>query len=128
MSKKYNLGNSFKFAFSGIKEALIKEPNFRIHIVLALSIMILAIILGLSTIDWLILLFTISFVLILELINTGLEALVDLVSPEISEKARIAKNVSAAAVLLAAILSIIVGVILFLPKIINSKIFPISFI
>lgn len=78
--------------------------------------MVLGIISGLHLLEWLILGFTIIFVLILELLNTGVEALVDMVSPEIQEKARIAKDVSAAAVFMGAMFSLVVLIVLFLPK------------
>lgn len=109
---------SFSFAFDGIKTAFKEEPNFKIHVVLALLALILAVILGFSGIEWLILLFTITLVLTLELVNTALEEIVNLVSPEIKEGAKVAKDVSAAAVLISAILAIVVGLVLFLPKII----------
>lgn len=108
---------SFGYAFSGLKTALKNEPNIRIHLLISLLTIILAFFLGFSPVEWIILAFTISFVLILELINTSLEALVNIVSPEIKEEARIAKDVSAAAVLAAALLSVIVAGFLFLPKV-----------
>jgi undecaprenol kinase/diacylglycerol kinase (ATP) len=108
---------SFGYAFSGIRTALKKEPNIRIHLVLALLAIILAYFLKFSPVEWIILAFTISFVLILELINTTLETLVNIVSPEVREEARVAKDVSAAAVLISAILSVVVGAFLYLPKI-----------
>jgi diacylglycerol kinase len=77
----------------------------------------LAFFLGFSPVEWIILAFTIAFVLILELINTTLEILVNIVSPEIKEEARIAKDVSAAVVLIGALLSLVVGAFLFLPKV-----------
>jgi diacylglycerol kinase len=117
MSKNRSLKKSFEFAITGIKEALKSEPNFRIHLILAISALLLASLLGFSSIEWLILTFTIFFVLILELINTVLEKIVDLVSPETKPAARVAKDVSAATVLLSAILAVIVGLVLFLPKI-----------
>jgi diacylglycerol kinase len=117
MSREYSVTKSFKFAFEGIKAVFKKEPNLRIHFIFAIIALVTAFLLGFSTIEWLILAFTIFFVLILELLNTALEALVDLVSPEIKPEAKIAKDVSAAAVFLAAILSVVVGIVLFLPKI-----------
>jgi diacylglycerol kinase len=117
MSKEYSTLKSFSFAFDGIASALKQEPNFRIHIILGLIVLVAAYFLKFTSIEWLILILTIFFVLVLELINTTLEQLVDLVSPEVQPKAKIAKDVSAAAVLLSAIFSIIVGAILFLPKI-----------
>lgn len=108
---------SFSYAFSGIKTALRNEPNIRIHLVLALLASILAFFLNFSPTEWIILAFTIAFVLILELINTTLETIVDIVSPEATEQAKLAKDVSAAAVFISALLSIIIGAFLYLPKI-----------
>lgn len=76
-------------------------------------------VLRLSTIEWLLLSFTIFYVLTLELLNTVMESFVNLVSPEYKHFAKVAKDVSAACVLLAAFLSVIVGFVLFLPKILN---------
>ena len=117
MGNAHKVTKSFTFAFSGIKTAFEKEPNFKIHTIAATLALILASILGFSLIEWLILLLTIALVLIVELINTSVEALVNIVSPEIQEGARVAKDVLAASVLISAILATIVGVFLFLPKI-----------
>lgn len=117
MSKKYSLGRSFYFAAEGIKTAFKKEPNFRLHLIIAAAVLVTAAFLRFTGLEWLILAFTIFFVLILELINTALEAIVDLISPEIKPTAKLAKDVSAAAVFLAALAAFIVGLILFLPKI-----------
>lgn len=116
MSSDYGLSQSFKFAFSGIKAALRREPNFRIHITISVLSLFIAFILGFSAIEWLILVMTITFVLVLELVNTALEEIVNLLSPDLKLKAKIAKDVSASAVLLSAIVAIIVGVALFVPK------------
>ncbi len=97
--------------------ALKQEPNLRIHFVAATLALALGATLGLKTFEWLLLAFTIFYVITLELLNTVLEAIVDLVSPEIKSYAKIAKDVSAACVLLAALMSIIVGLVLFVPKI-----------
>jgi len=116
MSKTRSLYKSFGFASQGFKEALKNEPNFQIHTIIGIIVVIAAWLSGFNTFEWLLLAFTIAFVLILELFNTSLEAIVDMVSPEIKPKAKIAKDVSAAAVLIAAVLSIIVGVALFATK------------
>ena len=118
MGLTHSTVKSFKYAFQGVNTAMKNEPNFRIHIIFAVSALILGLILKLNTVEWLLLTFTIFYVLTLELLNTVLEAMVDLVSPEITPYAKIAKDVSAACVLLAALMSIIVGFALFLPKII----------
>lgn len=117
MSRRYNVIGSFRFALSGLQEVLFNEPNFQIHAVMGITALIAAKILGLTRNEWIILLFTIAFVLILELFNTALENIVDLVSPEVRPEAKIAKDVAASAVLISAILSIIIGTMLFVPKI-----------
>lgn len=78
---------------------------------------ILGIVLKISVSEWFNLIVVIAFVLILELINTAVEAMVDMISPEIQEKAKIAKDVSAGAVLISSIAAFLVGAIIFLPKI-----------
>lgn len=118
MSRKYPITKSFLFAISGLKSALIREPNFRIHITLAILASTAAYFLNFNLLEWLILAITIFLVITFELINTVLESLVNLISPELTPEAKIVKDVSAAAVLVSAIFSVIVGAILFLPKII----------
>lgn len=119
MGLKHDTTKSFMYAFEGIRTALKEEPNFRIHFAISFVALILAYILKLTKVEWLILLTTIFLVLVLELINTTLEALVDIVSPETHPKAKIAKDVAAAAVLLSAIFAVIVGAVLFFPKILS---------
>lgn len=116
MSKEHSTPKSFVFAFSGIREALKNEPNLRIHFLVGLLAIVLAFYFSFTSIEWIILLITICFVLMVELINTSLEALVNLVSPELKTEAKLAKDVAAAAVLISAVLSIVVGIFLFLPK------------
>ncbi len=117
MSKTHSTFSSFSYAFSGIRLALKNEPNIRIHFIIAVLVAILAYFLGFSRVEWIVLAFTIAFVLILELINTTLEEIVDMVSPGTRPKAKVAKDVSAAAVLISALLAVVVGAFLFLPKI-----------
>ncbi|MEK7061333.1 MAG: diacylglycerol kinase family protein [Patescibacteria group bacterium] len=111
---------SFKYAIDGIKEAYISEKNMKVHFLLMILAIVLAVILKLSSVEWAILVVTIGLVLILEFINTSLEQIVDIVSPEKQEKAKIAKDVAAAGVLIAAIIAILVGIFLFVPKCING--------
>lgn len=117
MSKLHSIPNSFSYAFQGVISAFKNEPSFRIQIAIAIISLILGYFLKLEKTEWLILVIVIFTVLILELINTTLEALVDIISPQIHPQAKVAKDVSAAAVLFSSILSVIVGVIIFLPKI-----------
>lgn len=116
MSLHHSTAKSFKYAFQGLGTAIKNEPNFRIHIVFAILALGMGLFLKLSSLEWLFLTFTIFFVLTLELLNTVLEAIVNIASPEMNPYAKVAKDVAAACVLLAAFMSIVVGVALFLPK------------
>ena len=117
MGLKHSTSKSFSFAFQGIKTAFKNEPNLRIHTLITIVVLTIAYFFGFSAFEWLLLAFTIFFVITLELLNTVLEAIVNLVSPEVQPHAKIAKDVSAAMVLVAATMSVIVGLILFIPKI-----------
>ncbi len=116
MSKKHWAPKSFSFAFEGLKSASKNEPNLRIHLLFAVIVISLGLVLKLKALEFAIIILTISLVITLELINTMLEALVDLVSPEIRPAAKLAKDVAASAVLVSAITSIIVGLLIFLPR------------
>lgn len=109
---------SFSFAFEGLRTAFKQEANFKVHVIISIVVTVAAILLRFNTIEWLILLLTIALVIILELVNTSLETIVNLVEPDIKEQAKIAKDISAAAVLISAGVSITVGLALFAPKII----------
>ena len=115
--RDWSLVTSFKYASRGLRDALREETNLRIHLLVAVTALILAGYLRFNFLEWIILILTISLVFSLELINTTLETLTDIVSPEIKEKARIAKDVSAAGVMLAAFTAVIIGALLYLPKI-----------
>ena len=117
MSKKGNFIKSFGYAGSGIKEAFQNEPNFRFHTLAGIIAIILGIIFHFSTIKFAILILTISFVIVLELINTCIEKIVDIISPNYSPVAKVVKDISAAVVLISAFAAIAVGLLLFLPQI-----------
>ncbi len=119
MGLNHSKTKSFSYAIEGIKEAFKQEPNLRTHSFIAVLVVIAALFLGFTTIEWVLLIITVFLVLTLELLNTALEALVDLVSPEIKSQAKIAKDVSAAVVLFVSVLSLIVGALLFGPKILT---------
>ena len=115
--KSKNILNSFKYAFDGIKTALKTERNMKIHITIMILVIIAGIILKISKIEWIICIILFGFVISLELVNTAIENTVDLITMEKNPKAKIAKDVSAGAVLISAIGSAIIGLIIFLPKI-----------
>jgi len=123
MSKTHSTLESFSYAWNGIKVAIKNEPNIQVHLIIAVIAIALGLAFRLNPNEWIILSFTIAFVLILEFINTALEAIVDMVSPRIRKEAKLAKDVAAAAVLVSAILSVIVGIFLFLPKILTLNLF-----
>ncbi len=113
-----NLFYSFKYAYKGISYSFINERNFRIHIFLGFLATVLGIVLKISSTDLAILIFTIAAVLILELINTSIEAIVDLtIGRSFHPLAKIAKDCSAAAVLIASISALLIAILLLLPKV-----------
>lgn len=117
MHSDHSILQSFKFAYNGLKESFKAEPNLRIHFSLGTLAVILGFLLHISLDEWAILVTTITFVIVAELLNTVLENIVDMVSPEVQEKAKIAKDVSAAVVLIMATTSVVIGLIIFLPRI-----------
>ena len=113
------LRKSFSFAIAGVKYTLKTQPNMRVHLGLAFIAIMAGIVFQISSSDWLALVIVISFVFILELINTAIETLVDLYTIEYHHLAKVAKDTAAGAVMVAAGMSVCVGLIIFLPKIIN---------
>lgn len=112
-----NIGQSFSHAFSGIKETLANERNFKIHLTCAVIALTLACFLKIDLISWLILIQVIAFVLTAELINTALEYLVDLASGSFYHPlAKTAKDTAAGAVFVASASAFICGVLIFGPR------------
>jgi diacylglycerol kinase len=106
---------SFGYAFEGVAYIVRTQRNARIEIVVGIAAVVLAAWLGITNVEWAVLLVTIAFVLGLEWINTSLELAVSLASPERHPSAKAAKDVAAACVLLGAAVSILVGLLLFAP-------------
>lgn len=113
------LGRSFKAAFEGIKATYVKEQNIKIHTVIAILVLIFGFILEISYAEWLVCLVLIGFVLMAEFFNTAIEYVVDLASPNIHPLAKAAKDTASAGVLMMAILSAIIGCVIFVPKLIG---------
>jgi len=109
---------SFSFAIQGLKIAL-RQPNFKIMICIAVIVMGLAGFLGISREEWLILLLIIGIVLSLEVLNTTVETLLDLVQPQFSPKVKVVKDLVAGVVLISILVSVTTGIIIFLPKFLN---------
>src|SRR5687768_8271410 len=107
---------AFSFAFQGLAHAWRTQPHLRIHVGIGSLAVVVAAAFRLSPGEWAVLMLTITAVLVLELLNTVVEAVVNLASPEHHPLAKVAKDVAAAAVLVAAIGSVFVGAVLFLPR------------
>ena len=113
------LVDSFNFAIDGMISALRNEKHMKVHILAAIVIVILAILINASKVEILVISLSVCFVIITELINTAVEALVDLISPERHPLAKLAKDVAAGAVLVAAINAGCVGYLLFYDKLLD---------
>lgn len=110
---------SFQFAFNGIKLLITKEHNAWIHCFAAVCVLIAGALLGLSHMEWIAVVVVIGAVLAAEAVNSSIEALADLVSPEYNEAIKRTKDLAAGAVLIMAIAAAIVGLIIFIPKIMD---------
>lgn len=113
------IAKSFKYAFEGFFTSFKTERNMKIHIIIMLLVIIIGFLLKITTLEWIICIILFSIVIAGELFNTAIETVVDMVMPHKDEKAKIAKDISASAVLVLAIGSALIGLIIFVPKIID---------
>ncbi|KJD42059.1 diacylglycerol kinase [Paenibacillus polymyxa] len=104
---------TFRYAAEGVVYALRTQVNMRIHAVVALLVIVAGLTLRISRLDWLFVCMAIAIVMVAELINTAVEAAVDLISPDIHPLAKAAKDTAAGAVLLAAVFAVIIGIFVF---------------
>lgn len=114
--KNKNFFKSLKNALNGILYTIKTQNNIKIQIFFAVIVVLLGMFLKLTNIEWAILCITIFLVFFAELTNTAIEKVIDLYTEEYNEKAKIAKDVAAGAVTITAILSIIIGMLIILPK------------
>ena len=112
------LKKSFSYAFKGIDDVVSNEPNMKIHVCVAILVVIMAFLLKISMIEWIILVLFIGLVLAAEVINTTIENLVDMYTKDYNERAKVVKDTAAGTVLILAITSAIIGLMIFIPKII----------
>ncbi len=120
--KKFKISdrlNSFRFAFNGIRILFVNEHNAWIHLVAALLVLIAGIVLKISASEWLAVIFAIGLVFTAEAINTSIEKLSDFVSPEKRISIAEVKDLAAAGVLISAITALLIGLIIFVPKILT---------
>ena len=119
MTKMKKIRNSFKYAIEGTWTSFKTERNMKIHIFIMILVIIAGIILKINKSEWIICIILFAIVIGSELFNTSIETIVDMVMPEKNEKAKIAKDVSAGAVLVVAIGAAIIGLVIFVPRILN---------
>lgn len=119
VSRANTLWGSFGYAFAGIGYCLRTQRNFRIHTGAAVAVVVVGTILGLASVEWAVLAVTVTMVMVAEMINTVVEAAVDLASPGYHPLAKVAKDVAAGAVLLTAIGAVVIGVCIFVPHLLH---------
>ena len=107
---KKKLRNSFKYAFSGIKLCIKDEQNMLIHLTMAILVIICGFIFEISKFEWII-------VMMMELLNTAIENVCDAVTDKENKYIKVAKDTAAGAVLVIAIVSAIIGLLIFIPRI-----------
>ncbi|MFZ1527132.1 MAG: diacylglycerol kinase family protein [Ferruginibacter sp.] len=108
---------SFVYAWQGIRHCFAKEANFKIHAGIAAVTLLLSALLKISSLEWLVIAICIALVMGMEMLNTAIEHLCNLVYPGRSNHIKIIKDVAAAAVMVCAIAAAACGLIIFLPKI-----------
>ncbi len=111
------LEKSFKHAFKGLRYAITYERNFQIELVIGFIVLVLILVLKLKNWEAIILLLMIMWVLIVELTNTAVERVVDILKPRIHPYARLVKDIMAAVVLISSTAAVAIGIIIFLPYI-----------
>lgn len=112
--------DSFRDAFRGLLFVIQNERNARIHLLFSGLVAAAGVLFRISNLEWLVLILTIAMVWITEIYNTALERLINLVHPEWGEEAGICKDISAAGVILSALISIVVGLLIFGPRLYRS--------
>lgn len=116
--KNSNFLDSFSFAVTGIKTAFAEERNMRKHAVSALLVLVAGLIFKVSIVEWMMLALCVFLVITFEIVNSAIENVVDLASDyHFSMRAKKAKDMAAGAVLMVSILAVIIGVLIFLPKV-----------
>ncbi|MGB0931418.1 MAG: diacylglycerol kinase family protein [Chitinophagales bacterium] len=113
------LYKSFSYAFKGIYQVFRYELNMQIHLLAAVVVVIAGFVLQLTATEWCLVIFAIVGVWIAEMFNTSIEVLTDLVSPDYHELAGKVKDIAAGAVVLATLGAVVIGGIVFLPKVIS---------
>lgn len=118
-SKRFSLSDrikSFRYAISGLRVLFKEEHNARVHLAITFLVIILGVFFGLSVTEWVVIVLTIGFVLVTEILNTAIEDIADFISPQRDVRIKRIKDLGAAAVLLSAVTAVVIGGLIFLPK------------
>ncbi len=110
---------SFTYAFHGLRVLLREEHNSRIHLLATLCVIVAGVVLHISALEWVAVAFAVGIVFSAEIFNSAIEDLSDVVCPERDERIKKVKDLSAAAVLVSAFTALIVGLVIFIPKIVT---------
>ena len=119
VDKKKSVFSSFSRAFDGIKSAYSTEYHMVIHGYFAMAVIICGALFQISYFEWLICLLLIGAVISLELINTAIESVVNMITTDYNYHAKVAKDTAAGAVLVLSLASLVIGLIIFVPKFIE---------
>jgi diacylglycerol kinase (ATP) len=110
---------SFKYAFEGIGSLIRNEHNSRIHLAAAILAIIFGLLLRITRSEWVAIVIVIGLVFVAELINSAIELMADLINPEFNQGIKQIKDYAGAAVLISAIIALITGSLIFIPKLIT---------
>jgi diacylglycerol kinase len=110
---------SFKYAFNGLRILIKEEHNARIHLFAAIFVIIAGLFFNISMNEWIGVIFSIGLVFSLEIVNSSIENIADFISPERHEMIKKIKDLSASGVLISSITALIIGLIIFIPKILK---------
>ena len=121
VTSEHTLGRSFRCAMRGLREAWEGEPNIRLHAAAALGVLAGGVLAHLAAQEWLWVALAISLVICSELVNSSVERLVDLsVGSRVDPLAREAKDLAAGAVLLACLVAVVIGLLIFVPHLVSG--------
>lgn len=113
------LFKSFKYAFRGLFKVFYEEQNLKIQSLVGLIIILLGLYFKISQLEWIILILVIGLVILMEIVNSSIERITDVLKPRINGYVKEIKDIMAAAVMLASIIAVIVGLIIFAPYVLK---------
>ena len=119
MKIKHSLTGAFRYAFAGCVSFFTTERNGRIQLLIALSAIIISVVTNISAAEWCIVLLCIGLVISLEMINSAIEKLCDKMQTGYDPVIKVVKDIAAGAVLWASLISVIIGLLIFIPKILK---------